>query len=431
MMMIGEAGTDTREQNIISMDDVEMCEAAKYNPNKPIIKWADELMDTVTLDAEGCRMEEDGMTAQGDVEEDTLPEVVEMMPEEEGGMEVALSRSVGMGSDELESVVGVESIEYYPHRHGDGHTLVHSTTTITEKGVELGCVPKQLLSLATITEKGVELDCVPGWSITGEHLAQRIFDNGCDGMNTPLPGPKDISDNNRNITVKKCLGTAHTPYLGAQAEQSKSVINCAMLCTGVQQAEKCTDLRKVTLEPASPNLDRTPGVVDGRVERFGDINVMVAKWESLEQDDNEWKAEEGMRRGNRKLSRRMSELLGIFGEGEGVSMGSLEVGVTTLEDNILHSLSSTTELSSKSDSISALSSSKAENIKTNHIETCLKVSEERTLLAGCDWPVGIPSFKLTTNRERAFGKRKRVTDWESEREVDLPTKKMRGDWSQY
>jgi hypothetical protein len=61
-----------------------------------------------------------------------------MMPEGEGGMEVALSRSVGMESDELESVVGVESIEYYPHRHGNGHTLVHSTTTITEKGVELG-----------------------------------------------------------------------------------------------------------------------------------------------------------------------------------------------------------------------------------------------------------------------------------------------------
>jgi hypothetical protein len=41
-------------------------------------------MDTVTLDAEGCMMEGDGMTAQGDMEEDTLPEVVEMMPEGEG-----------------------------------------------------------------------------------------------------------------------------------------------------------------------------------------------------------------------------------------------------------------------------------------------------------------------------------------------------------
>ena len=80
-------------------------------------------------------MEEDGMTAQGDMKEDTLPEVVEM-PEGEGGMEVALSRSVGMGSDELESVVGVESIEYYPHRHGDGHTLPH-----TARGEQTGHYP--------------------------------------------------------------------------------------------------------------------------------------------------------------------------------------------------------------------------------------------------------------------------------------------------
>ena len=129
--------------------------------------------------------------------------------------------------------------------------------------------------------------------------------------------------------------------------------------------------------------------------------------------------------------RRMSELLGVFGEGEGVSMGSLEIGVTALEDNILHSLPSTFKLSSKSDIISSLSSSKQENAKTNHIGNKLKVSEERTVLAGCDWPVVSTSFKLTTNREPAFGKRKHVTDWESEREVDLPTKKMRGDWSHY
>ena len=48
---------------------------------------------------------------------------------------------------------------------------------------------------------------------------------------------------------------------------------------------------------------------------------------------------------------------------------------------------------------------------------------------GADWMNTITSYKLTTNREPAFGKRKRVTDLESERVVDLSTKKMRGDWS--
>ena len=184
-------------------------------------------------------------------------------------------------------------------------------------------------------------------------------------------------------------------------------------------------------ESASPNLDRTPGVVDGRVERFGDISVMVTKWERLEQDDNEWKAEEGMRRGNRKLSRRMSELLGIFGEGEKDSMVGLEIGVTTLEDNIIFSLPTVTlTLPSKSDIImSSLTTEKQENIKSYHIGSKMTFRDEKTLSAGCDWPVVITSNNLTTNRKQACKKRKRVTDWESEREVDLSTKRMRGNWS--
>jgi hypothetical protein len=229
----------------------------------------------------------------------------------------------------------------------------------------MGTHRHRVLSPATITVKGVELGCVTGWPITGEHLGHSIFDMGWDGTHTPLPGPKDMSDTDRDITVDKYLGPAHTAYLGAQAEQSKSVINCALLSTGVQQPDDSADLRKVTLESASPNLNRTPGLVNSRVERFGDISVMVTKWERLEQDDNEWKAEEGMRRGNRKFSMRMTELLGIFGDGEKGSMVGLESGISVLEDNILYSLPSTSlKLSSKSDIISSLSSKKQENVKS-------------------------------------------------------------------
>jgi hypothetical protein len=93
-------------------------------------------------------------------------------------MEVALSRSMSNESDELESVVGVEVWRC-------GHT--------------------QLLSPATITEKGVEMGCVTGWPITGEHLAHSIFDMEWDGTHTPLSGPKDISDTDKNITVNEYL----------------------------------------------------------------------------------------------------------------------------------------------------------------------------------------------------------------------------------
>jgi hypothetical protein len=242
-----------------------------------------------------------------------------------------------------------------------------------------------------------------------------------------------MSDTDINITVNEYLGPApaHTAYLGAQAEQSKSVIYCASLSTGVQQPDDIADLSKVMPESASPNLDRTPGVVAGRVERFGDIGMMVTKWERMDQDDNEWKAEEGMRRGNRKLSRRMSELLGIFGEGEKVSMVGLESGVTILEDNSIFSLPTITlALPSKSDIImSSLSTEKQESIKAYHIGSKMAFRDEKTLSAGCDWPVVLPSNNLTTNRKQACKKRKRVTDWESEREVDLSTKRMRGNWS--
>ena len=69
--------------------------------------------------------------------------------------------------------------------------------------------------------------------------------------------------------------------------------------------------------------------------------------------------EEGLRRGGRKLSRRMSELLVIFGEGERVSMVGLESGGTLLEDNVLSSLPSISlSLSSKTDNMS-LSSKKS------------------------------------------------------------------------
>ena len=52
-------------------------------------------------------------------------------------------------------------------------------------------------------------------------------------------------------------------------------------------ADTAADLRKVTEVSASPNLEKTPSLVGGRVERFGDIAKMINKWELLEEDDKE------------------------------------------------------------------------------------------------------------------------------------------------
>ena len=88
------------------------------------------------------------------------------------------------------------------------------------------------------------------------------------------------------------------------------VVDCVQIRTGEQSTDTAEDLRKVTTDSASPNLERTPSVVGGRVERFGDIGKMIGQWEMLEEDDKEWKVEEGIRRGGRRLSRTISDFLG-------------------------------------------------------------------------------------------------------------------------
>ena len=58
-------------------------------------------------------------------------------------------------------------------------------------------------------------------------------------------------------------------------------------------------------------------MVFGVEERFRDVKTMVEEWDSIENDESEWLPVEGVRRGGRKLSRRISELMRSFQEGGG------------------------------------------------------------------------------------------------------------------
>ena len=64
-------------------------------------------------------------------------------------------------------------------------------------------------------------------------------------------------------------------------DQLMPVVDCVQISTGVQSTDTAADLRKVTAVFASPNLERTPSVVGGRVERFGDIGKMIGQLEML------------------------------------------------------------------------------------------------------------------------------------------------------
>jgi hypothetical protein len=198
----------------------------------------------------------------------------------------------------------------YSNHCGSGHTL--------------------LLRPATIPENGVELGCVIGLLITEGNEAILTKDVQNDDTHTPWPGTL------HNVK-EQYVGTVHTPYLGTSThtEQQMHGIYCVKLGTSVQPLDITADLEKVPVNSASRNLDRTPGMVDGREERFCDIGQMIKQWEKLENDDGEWKVEEGVRRGGRKLSKRMSEHLGIYGgKGEKASVTDWESGGELKEDNL-------------------------------------------------------------------------------------------------
>ena len=158
---------------------------------------------------------------------------------------------------------------------------------------------------------------------------------------------------------------------------------------------------------------------------------MIKQWEQLEEDDSEWKVEEGVRRGGRKLSKRMSELLGIFGgERENTSVSDIDGGGELKEESI-PSLSLVTALPlalHTSNDILSLSSRNSEVSKSainNHGSIGELFRGNKTLLLGCDWPAVLPSLKLTAN-ERQDRKRKHWREIESD---SVGTKKLRGDWS--
>ena len=120
--------------------------------------------------------------------------------------------------------------------------------------------------------------------------------------------------------------------------------------------------------------------------------------------------EEGVRRGGRKLSRRMSELIG---EEKDRIVGQT-VDLLSREDTNLSSISVSARSASlcSNTNFSTISSRKTENIQNvqvsnyNHVRNKSLFSEERTLSAGCDWPVGSTSTNLPTNMKRVCRKRK-------------------------
>ena len=126
------------------------------------IKCADEQMDIMVKEHTG---HEDMMVIDYSGEE--LDINIRMVQEKYKEDTVTLPRGRLPGED---SVVGVETDIEYPHHYGLGHTPLLRPATITEKGVELGCV----IGLPTTGDQGgVDILSRIGGCIAILHL-QRI-----------------------------------------------------------------------------------------------------------------------------------------------------------------------------------------------------------------------------------------------------------------
>ena len=78
-------------------------------------------------------------------------------------------------------------------------------------------------------------------------------------------------------------------------------------------------------------------MVYGEEENFKDVRTMIDEWNNMEHNEMEWLPVEGVRRGGRKMSRRISDLMRSFQEGGGGD----DNGTDRVDDRGLDSLKPT------------------------------------------------------------------------------------------
>ena len=154
-------------------------------------------------------------------------------------------------------------------------------------------------------------------------LFEELSDHG--GAHAPLLGPATITE--KGVGLGQVIGlqatddqTAYTPVPGAQIEPTRLGMNCVQ-CTQTVHTVQCTHaMTGLEEEDFSTNIDD-----------------LIQTWDRMEEDVDEWKVEGGVRRGGRKVSRRMSELISRFGGTEDIEEKSNHLGTEfPVEDLILH-----------------------------------------------------------------------------------------------
>ena len=175
------------------------------------------------------------------------------------------------------------------------------------------------------------------------------------------------------------------------------------------------------------------------MERFRDVGEMVKEWEEMEGDIQEWEVVGGVRRGGRRVSKRISELLEIFnpdGGARGGHASSLEFGCaknipepkvssfnrqgrelkSTIRGYQRNIVTGSTEGASTSKSRKVYKLSKTPKTSNNFNGAKLFMCKER------DWSIQNGKQDLTTNERRGFEKRDRESE---NKELPVQTKRLR------
>ena len=227
---------------------------------------------------------------------------------------------------------------------------------------------------------------------------------------------------------------AHTATLGADGTGStgQCVYNVQYEPVSVRRQaiskvepvlKNIADLKKVCMRSKNCTQEKSPSLVCGMIERFHNIETVIPEWEEIEGDEREWEEVGGIRRGGRRVSKRMSELLDRFEKGRGEEENETQAGSSAVVKDYSTYNIRENYLSNVSNSYSSPSLRKSKHkIIDNGVSTNVIQVGNETKSEACDWSTECIPSKFVANRKPEFRKRPR------EQESEIPnsrTKRIR------
>ena len=136
-----------------------------------------------------------------------------------------------------------------------------------------------------------------------------------------------MASNTEGRASRSIMKVTHTPLLVQKSKLYTGQNELKVPGAGIENAcgykdraktvQATPDMRKAVNLQRSPvqeiNLSRSPILVHGRLEMFGDMNEMVDYWNAKEEEEDGKVTREG---GGKRRSRRIEELCGLFEGGE-------------------------------------------------------------------------------------------------------------------